>query len=411
MSTQSPGWEQEVRVRQEFRCRMVQSFGFTVMDYGLALAICPVCKTLCSVNSAFSASDWDSLNHLVSVLETYLESPPCLVDCQQCHKDFTLTEDAGEYWLWHAHFLPESKRDLQVLMHRKKGATGWVEGMLVETNGAITPLPLPIGETEFKTRSGCHFSVRQAWRELLHNNWPLCQFTASEISLGYYLVVNPPVDSDNDLAVFKDNCLKLVGQSLAAGTEYEFADLSWADSWNFEESTYHEWLNEFEGDVEESDIIAGVLASPDQFYNIVQQEIEPFGCWLRQVEQNSQVAMLGDNEYYLSFDFRQHLLNAMIKGLSYWSALQFVEPILESWQQTRSTGERLRQLLTSYSSTVYGGRYLQLRLKRGKKLVKELDLTVLTNSEDEDETDSQFLERICKQIALNPQTLKFKKTD
>lgn len=388
---------------------MVRNFGFTVMDHGVALTRCPNCSTLSAINSAFPDSDWNSLPHLLSVLETFLEARSGQIVCSSCKDSFNPSQSDGgfEYWLWHSHFLPEVKQDLQLLVHRKNGMTGWIEGMLVNEKGEITPLPLPVGESEFRGRAGCFFSVRQAWNDFLHEQWPISQFAALEVSDGYYLVVNPPVDSDSELQSFKENCVKLVAKSTSANNQYEFADLSWADTWNFEENTYHQWLGNFESDLADSEVIAGVLASPQQFYTTVQNELRPFGCWLRREGDNNPVAFLGDDEYYVSFDYREYLINAMIKGYSYWGALRFVEPVLELWEQAREVGERLKKLLTTYKCTVYGGHFIQFRAKRGKKVIKEFDLTTLSDCEDELDEDSAFVEWIAPQISLDPGTLKF----
>lgn len=409
MTQSGSSWEQEVRDRQGFRSQMVRNFGFTVMDHGVALARCPSCSTLSAINSAFPDSDWNSLPHLLSILETFLESRSPQIVCANCNDPLNSEKRKVdfEYWLWHSHFLPEVKRDLQLLIHRKNGRTGWVEGMLVDDSGQITPLSLPLSESEFRAKAGCFFSVRQTWMDFLKEHWPASKFAAMEISDGYYLVVNPPVDSDSDLQAFKENCVKLVGQSINASTQYEFADLSWADTWNFEENTYHQWLNDFESDLEDTDVIAGVLASPQHFYNIVENELRPFGCWLRREDENSPVAFLGDGEYYVTFDYREYLINAMIKGYSYWGALRFVEPVLESWEQAREVGERLKESLTSYKCTVYGGHYFQCRAKRGRKIVKEFDLTALTECDDELEDKNAFIDWIAPQISLNPENLKF----
>lgn len=403
-------WEQEVRDRQEFRSQMVRTFGFTVMDHGVALARCPRCSTVSAVNSAFPDSDWNSLPHLLSVIETFLNSSSGAIVCASCKESFNLPEpETGfEYWLWHSHFLPQVKHDLQLLVHRKDGRTAWIEGMLVNGHRDIKPLSLPLSESDFRARAGCYFSVRQVWNDFLHEHWPITEFAALEISDGYYLVANPPVDSDNDLQTFKDNCVRLVGKASTASSQYEFADLSWADSWNFEENTYHQWLADFESDLADSEIIAGVLASPQQFFQIVQEELRPFGCWLRPDGEDSQVAFLGDDDYYVSLDYREYLLNAMIKGYSYWGALRFVEPILELWERGREVGERLKKLLPTYNCTVYGGHFLQFRSKRGKKkIIKEFDLNTLSDSDDELEDDSAFISWIAPQISLNPETLVF----
>ncbi|GEM_PF-3038803 len=409
MTQTGTSWEQEVRDRQEFRSQMVQNFGFTVMDHGVALLRCPRCAALTAINSAFPDSDWNSLDHLLNVLESYLESRSDQILCGACRDTLGGPACNGdfEYWLWHAHFLPESKRDLQLLIHRRNGTTDWVEGMLVDEAGQICPITLPASEVEFRPRAGCFFSVRQAWKDFLHDNWPVSRFGSLEISDGYYLIVNPPVDSDADLQEFKENCVRLVGRSSSSSNQYEFADLSWADTWSFEENTYHQWLSEFERDLEDTDVIAGVLASPPRFYEIVQAELRPFGCWLRREGDNTPVAFLGDDEYYVSFDYREFLINAMIKGYSYWGALKFVEPVLESWEQARETGERLKALLSAYSCTVYGGHYFQCRTKRGRKIVKEFDLTRLSECDDDLEENSAFISWIAPQIELDPQTLKF----
>ncbi len=402
-------WEHEVRDRQQFRSQMVRNFGFTVMDHGVALVRCPSCQTLSAINSAFPDSDWNSVPHLLSVLETFLESRSGQIVCTSCKGAFDMPADKSdfEYWLWHSHFLPEVRQDLQLLIHRKNGHTSWVEGMLVNDSGEITPLSLPLAEFDFRGKTGCYFSVRQAWKDFLHEQWPISGFAALEISDGYYLVVNPPVDSDKELQVFKDNCVKLVGKSTSNNNQYEFADLSWADTWNFEENTYHQWLNDFEADLEDSDVIAGVLASPQQFYTVIENELRTFSCWLRRDGDANQIAFLGDDDYYVSFDYREYLINAMIKGYSYWGALRFVEPVLESWEQARETGERLKKLLTDYTCTIYGGHFLQCRRKRGKKIIKEFDLTALAESEDDLDKDSDFIAWIAPQIELNPDTLKF----
>jgi len=411
MSGTHAGWEQEIKDRQEFRAQMVRSFAFTVMDHGVALTRCPDCQALAAVNSAFPDSDWNSLPHLLSVLETYLETTGCTVTCPHCDHEFVLNpnDEGSEYWLWHAHFLPEIKHDLQLLVHRKGGRTRWVEGMLIDENDTIAPIALPVSESEFSTRAGCHFSVRQAWREFLQGSWPVSCFGSLRVSDGYFLVLSPPVDSDNDLTEFKEHCIKLVSSAPGPGDHYEFADLSWADSWSFEEDTYHQWLQEFEKDLEESGLIAGVLASPEHFYLIVQNELQRFGCWLRREEKDESVAFLGDDEYYLSFDYREYLVNAMIKGYNYWGALRYIEPMLDSWEQARETGERLKQLLESYECTVYGGHYFQCRGKSGKKVVKEFDLLALEHSEEDMDGDSDFIDWIAPQISLNPATLKFKR--
>lgn len=402
-------WEQEVRDRQEFRAQMVKNFGFTVMDHGVALFKCPHCAGLSALNSAFPDSDWNSLPHLLSILETFLEGRKEKIVCSSCKKSFAGKNSGSklEYYLWHSHFLPEVHSDLQVLLQRKNGATGWVEGMLVDTQGTITPLSLPASEPEFKNKAGCFFSVKQAWNDFLQDNWPVSRFASLEISDGYYLVVNPPIDSDDDLRSFKDNCLKLVGKATSSSNQYEFADLSWADTWNFEENTYHQWLQNFEADLSQSEIIAGVLASPQNYYAIVESELKPFGCWLRRDGENNPQAFLGDEEYYVSFDYREFLINAMIKGYSYWGALRFVEPVLETWEQAREVGERLKKLLTGYKCTVYGGHHIQFRPRRGKRLVHEFDLATLSKTENEMEEDSDFISWIAPQISLNPDTLKF----
>jgi hypothetical protein len=411
MTGSEAGWEQEIRDRQQFRSQMVRGFAFTVMDHGVALTRCPECDALASINSAFPDSDWNSLSHLLSVLETYLESTGCTVECSQCQHEFVLNpaNESSEYWLWHAHFLPESKRDLQLLVHRRGGRTRWVEGMLIDENDVIVPMSIPVSEPEFRSRAGCYFSVRQAWREFLQESWPVSSFASLKISDGYYLVLNPPLDSESDLTAFKDSCVKLVSNSTGSGEHYEFADLSWADSWNFEEDTYHQWLPEFEKDLEESGLIAGVLASPEHFYNIVQKELHGFGCWLRREGQNGSIAFLGDDEYYLGFNYREYLVNAMIKGYSYWGALRFIEPMLDSWEQARDTGERLKRLLASYHCTVYGGHYFQCRATSGKRIVREFDLLALEPTDEELENDSEFLKWIAPQISLNPETLKFQR--
>jgi len=146
------------------------------------------------------------------------------------------------------------------------------------------------------------------------------------------------VDSDEDLVEFKENCMKLVGNTAPSGSQFEFADLSWADSWNFEENTYHHWLTEFETDLQESDVIAGVLASPNRFYDIVANEIGMFDCQLSKDGDSPPVAFLGDDEYYISFDYREYLINAMIKGYDYWGALRYVEPVLDSWEKAAAWG-------------------------------------------------------------------------
>jgi len=388
---------------------MVSSFGFTVIDHGVALTRCPGCTNLLSVNAAFPDSDWSSLAHLLSVLESYLESQNCQIACGTC-KDEVVLGVAGadlEYWLWHAHYLPESRRDLQVLLHRRSGHTLWVEGMLLNDLGEITPLALPMPESDFRCQAGCYFSVRQAWREFMAQNWPISQFAGLEISEGYFLVLNPAINSDADLQTFKEDCVRLVGKSSSSNTQFEFADLSWADTWKFEENTYHQWLGDFEAELKGSELIAGVLASPRQFYKIIETELKPFGCWLRCDGDSPPVAFLGDDEYYLSFDYREFLINAMIKGYSYWGALRFVEPILDSWEQARDVGERLKQLLTSYKCTVYGGHHFQCRAKRGKKIIQEFDLMSLAEADNELEESSEFLSWIAPQISLNPDTLKF----
>jgi len=406
------GWEKEIRTRQEFRSQMVQSFGFTVMDHGVALAVCPECGALSSVNSAFPDCDWNSVPHLLSVIETYLEGQGTTIHCGSCKHGFQLHSGKGDeaehpYWIWHSHYLSESKRDLQVLIYRKNGRTEWVEGMLVEPDGRIVPTPLPVSEQEFKAMAGCHFSVRQAWREFLKGEWPVSRFAAFQISDGYFLVVNPPVENDKDLSGFKENCVKLVAGSPSAGNHFEFADLSWADSWNFEENTYHQWLTEYEEDLEGSDTVTGVLASPDQFYAIVSAEVESFGCKLRRESAEAQQAFLGDDEYFVSFDFREYLVNAMIKGYSYWGALRYIEPIVDSWERSRETGERLKGLLKHYNCTVYGGRYFQARPKRAKKIAAEFDLLILEEPEDDIEDEQAFLEWLAPQIDLNIETRRF----
>src|SRR5216117_1290221 len=103
MTLPHSSWEKEVRERQSFRSEMVQSFGFTVMDHGLAMARCPSCEYLSPVNSAFS--DSNSLYHLVSVLETFLETRDHEITCAFCDEQIPTT-NGFEYWLWHAHFLP-----------------------------------------------------------------------------------------------------------------------------------------------------------------------------------------------------------------------------------------------------------------------------------------------------------------
>jgi hypothetical protein len=402
-------WEQEVRDRQEFRSQMVSNFGFTVMDHGVALTLCPKCENLQSINSAFPDSDWNSLPHLLSVLETFLDSRTGQLVCSSCKTSFNpaSAKENLEYWLWHSHFLPEVKRDLQLLVHRKNGLTGWVEGMLVEETGEIMPLSIPTAEPEFKDKAGCFFSVRQVWNDFLKEQWPVKRFAALEISDGYYLVVNPAVDSEADLQEFKDNCVKLVGKSTSTTTHYEFADLSWADTWNFEENTYHQWLSDYASDLSGSDVIAGVLASPAQFYITVHNELRPFGCWLRRADEEGSLAFLGDDEYFVSFDYREYLINAMIKGYSYWGALRFIEPVLELWEQTREVGERLKALLLHYKCTISGGHQIQFRAKRGKKIIKEFDLTTLSQSDDELEADAAFISWIAPQLSLNPETLRF----
>lgn len=411
MTGSQAGWEQEIRDRQQFRAEMVRSFAFTVMDHGVALTRCPKCDALSAVNSAFPDSDWDSLPHLLSVLETYLESTACAITCPQCDLEFVLdpADEKAQYWLWHAHFLPEVKQDLQLLVHRQGGQTRWIEGMLIDKNESIVPIPLPLSEPDFYSRAGCYFSVRQAWREFLQASWPVSSFASLTVSDGYYLVINPPVDSDSDRNKFKDCCIKLVSNSAAVGEHYEFADLSWADSWNFEEDTYHQWLPEFESDLEESGLIAGVLASPEQFYEIIGNELERFGCWLKREGDDGSVAFLGDDEYYVGFNYREYLVNAMIKGYSYWGALRFVEPMLDSWEQARDTGQRLKALLGVYECIVYGGHYFQCRSKQRKRIIREFDLLSLEEPDNDLETDSEFLSWIAPQISLNPSTLRFKR--
>ncbi len=389
---------------------MVRNFGFTVMDHGVALTCCPHCSTVSALNSAFPDSDWNSLPHLVSVIEAFVDSRPEEMTCTVCKEPFAREADnnSSDYWLWHSHFLSEVKQDLQLLIHRKYGKTAWIEGMLVSSTGEIKPLTLPLSESEFKVRAGCFFSVKQAWSDFMREHWPISQFAALQISEGYYLVVNPPINADSDLQLFKDNCVQLVGKSTSASNQYEFADLSWADSWHFEENTYHQWLSDYESDLASSEIIAGVLASPQQFYSIMQRELNSFDCWLRRDGENNPTAFLGDDEYYVSFDYREYLINAMIKGYSYWGALRFVEPILELWEQTRAVGERLKKILGHYNCVVFGGHYLQFRNKGGKKIVREVDLAGLAECDDELEEDSAFIAWIAPQIGLNTQTLKFR---
>lgn len=403
------GWEKEVRNRQEFRLQMVRSFGFTVMDHGVALTPCPCCAALAAVNSAFPDSDWNSLPHLISIIETYVETRGTTIHCPQCKAGFQVTSKQAnaELWLWHSHYLAEVKRDFQVLIHRKDGRTAWVEGMLVDSDGTISPIALPVSEMDFRELCGCYFSVRQAWREFLKQCWPVSKFAANQVSEGYYLIVNPPVDDDSDLSGFKDNCVGLVSGSAQSGDHYEFADLSWADSWNFAENTYHQWLQDYETALEESDLIAGVLASPDHFFSIVKNELSAFDCSLRREQGNSQLAFLGDEEYYVGFDFREYLINAMVKGYSYWGALRYVEPIIDSWERAREVGERLKTLLKSYRCTVYGGRYFQCRPRRGKKIVKEFDLFELEESEDDVEDEEAFLAWIAPQIDLDARSMCF----
>lgn len=409
MSTPSINWEQEVKDRQEFRCQMVRGFGFTVMDHGVALTICPKCSCLCAVNSAFPDSDWNSLYHMLSVLETFVETRQCRIKCSSCKTNISLEGKRGnrEYWLWHSHFLPEIKQDLQLLIKRQNGSTGWIEGMLIDEGNAITPIALPSSEADFSSHTGCYFSLRQVWKEFLQQHWPIKSFAQLMISPGYFLIANPPVEDDHALQEFKENCVKLLTASPSVGTQFEFADLSWADSWNFEENTYHQWLSDFENDLEESNLIAGVLASPEHYFQIIQAEVEPFGCRLTREDERTHIAVLGDEEYYISFDYREYLVNAMIKGYGYWGALRYVEPILDAWERARDAGQRLREMLKSYKCTVYGGHHFQCRLKRGKKIIAEFDLLSLSEPEDELEDDSEFLEWIAPQIALNPKTLTF----
>lgn len=388
---------------------MVRTFGFTVMDHGVALARCPQCSALSSVNAAFPESDWNSLYHMVSVLETFIETREYQVICQACKHDIVVTggHNDSEYLLWHAHYLPESRQDLQLLIKRKNGCTDWIEGMLVDERAAITPIPLPSSEAEFSARAGCYFSLRQIWKEFLQQEWPVKRFAGMEISRGYFILLNQAVDADEDLRQFKENCVDLVASSPQAGTQFEFADLSWADSWNFKENTYHQWLSDFASDVEQSNIIAGVLACPQQFFNIIQDELRTFDCFLRRSDEKSTVAVLGDDNYYVSFDYRECLVNAMIKGYTYWGALRFVEPMLDSWEDLRDTGERLKRLLPGYECTVYGGHYFQCRSKSTKRIVKEFDMLGLAESDGDVTNDEEFLEWISPQISLNRQTLKF----
>ncbi len=405
MSAPYSSWEKEVRERQSFRCQMVQSFGFTVMDHGLTMAHCPNCGYLSPVNSAFPDSDWNSLYHLVSVLETFLESQDSNITCAFCDEAIA-TDENFECWLWHAHYLPEVKRDLQLLVHRKAGETKWIEGMLVDADCKITPIAVPLPEADFKAESGTYFSLRQVWKDFLQEHWPITKFAGLRVSQGYYLVLNPQVDSDDDLAAFKDNCMKLVTESEPAGSQFEFADLSWADSWNFEENTYHNWLSEYETDLQESNVIAGVLASPDEFYNIIARELEIFECQVKKDDEDAPVAFLGDDEYYLSFDFREFLINAMIKGYDYWGALRYIEPVLDSWEKARAIGERLKSLLP-YGCTISGGHFFQCRNAKSKKIVKEFDLMGLEETNDELEDKDEFVAWIAPQISINPLTLKF----
>jgi hypothetical protein len=410
METRVSSWENEVRERQEFRSGMVQAFAFTVMDHGLAMARCPNCKSLSAVNCAFPNSDWNSLYHLVSVLETFIESKQYEIVCAECEDEIVGEGGmkAHEYWLWHSHYLAEVNKDIQLLLYRRDGMTIWIEGMLVEPDGAITPTTLPCSEVEFLSKAGCHFSVRQAWKEFLQNHWPVSKFAGTAISQGYFLVVSPPVDADSDLVDFKDSCVKLVADAQPNSGHYEFADLSWADEFNFEESTYHGWLNDYETDLQESNVIAGVLASPDQFYNIVNSQLERFGCGLRREDEEQSVAFLGDDEYYLSFNYREYLINAMIKGYGYWGALRYIEPILDSWEKAKYIGEQLKELLQSYSCTVFGGHYFQARNKKGKKeIIKELDLTGLEQPDEDFRTQEDFAQWIAPQISLNLRTCKF----
>src|SRR5258706_7623416 len=108
----STSWEQEVRNHQEFRSQMVSNFGFAVMDQGLAITRCQNCEKLTSINSAFPDSDWNSLFHLMSVLESFVESEQLQLNCANCNKEIGISGNKGttsEYWLWHAHFLGEMK--------------------------------------------------------------------------------------------------------------------------------------------------------------------------------------------------------------------------------------------------------------------------------------------------------------
>lgn len=341
-----------------------------------------------------------------------MESHQYDVVCSSCEMDLDRSDDF-EYWLWHSHFLAEVHKDLQLLMHRKGGRTSWVEGMLISVEGEatkISPLMVPTSEGDFHLQAGCYFSLRQYWKDFLKQHWPIGKFNASKISDGYYLIVNPPVETDDDLNTFKDNCVNIVANGVEAKSEvnghYEFADLSWADSWQFQENTYHQWLSDYEADLESSELIAGVLASPQKFFEILESELSDLSCELRRESKNGTVVFLGDQEYYLSFDYREFLLNAMIKGYNFWGALRFVEPVLDSWEQARTIGERLKETLTNYQCTVYGGRYFQCRTKRGK-IVKEFDLLSLEDMEEELESEGEFLRWIAPQIELDPSSKRF----
>jgi hypothetical protein len=410
METRVSSWEKEVRERQEFRAGMVQAFGFTVMDHGLAMARCPSCQSLSAVNCAFPNSDWNSLYHLVSVLETFVESRQYEIICANCEDEIVseTAMKADEYWIWHSHYLPEAEKDLQLLLYRRNGKTAWIEGMFIETDDSIVPTTIPCSESEFRSNAGCHFSTRQAWKEFLKEHWPVDRFAGISTSDGYFLVVSPPIDGDGDLTEFKEQCVKLVGDFQPNSGHYEFADLSWADEFNFEESTYHSWLNDYESDLSESNVIAGVLASPDYFYSIISSELKRFECTLRRDDKENSIAFLGDDEYYLSFNYREYLINAMIKGYGYWGALRYVEPVLDSWEKARYIGEQLKELLQSYSCTVYGGHYFQARSKRGRKtIVKELDLMSLEEPDEDFRTQQDFAQWIAPQISLNLLTCTF----
>src|SRR5439155_23820889 len=132
-----------------------------------------------------------------------------------------------------------------------------------------------------------------------------------------------------------------------------------------------------------------VLASPENFNNIVNAEVKRFDCGLRK-DGDDAIAVLGDEEYYLSFDYREYLINAMIKGYGYWGALRYIEPVLDSWERAKYIGDQLKELLQEYNCTVYGGHHFQIRSKHSKKLVKEFDLLSLTEPDEDFENQEDF---------------------